>query len=201
VQQANLVEVVPAYGYGPDFAATNALTNVLSSVLGGSKSSLTNSLLTNYLTSYLVSSLSGSGANYLPGYGTSYVAPVSYVLPDSAYVYPAYSSPLTSSYPMTCVYNDPYGGSGFDPSCAPVATQTYYTSATAYAPAQVQGVVVASTGSTLMVLGANGLNPILINDAPALDSGNAFNGQPRVGRLVDAIGFYQGNTFVATALE
>ena len=51
-----------------------------------------------------------------------------------------------------------------------------------------------------MVLGANGLNPILVNDAPALASGNAF-AQPQLGRLVDAIGYYQGNTFVATALQ
>lgn len=168
----------PAYGYGPDYAATNALSNVLSSVLGGSKNSLTNSLLANYLASTLV-----------PANEPSYVTPV------------VYSSPLTYSYPMTCVYNDPYGGSSYDPSCAPVATQTYYTSPTAYAPAQVQGVVVASSGSSLMVLGANGLKPIVVNDAPALESGFALNGQPQVGRVISAYGFYQGNTFIATALQ
>ena len=192
----------PAYGYAPDYAASSALSNVLSSVLGGSQSSLTNSLLTNYLASYLVSSIGGSGSNYAPAYNAGYAAPIGYVSPDTSYAYPAtYSSPLAYNYPMTCVYNDPYGGSSYDPSCAPVATQTYYTSPTAYAPSQVQGVVVSSSGSSLMVLGANGLKPIIVNDAPALESGYAINGQPQVGRLISAYGFYQGNTFVATALQ
>ena len=52
-----------------------------------------------------------------------------------------------------------------------------------------------------MVLGANGLKPVLVNDAPALANGLAFSGQPAVGRLVNAYGFYDGNTFVATALQ
>ena len=52
-----------------------------------------------------------------------------------------------------------------------------------------------------MVLGANGLNPVLVNDGPALNSGLAFSGQPAVGHLVTAYGFYDGNTFVATSLQ
>ena len=185
----------------------STLSSVLSSVLGGSKSnSLANSLLTNYLSSYLLSSIAGGTQNYAPVYATNYMAPAGYVAPVTPvanYAYPAaYSSPLSYTYPMTCVYHDPYDGSSYyDPSCAPATTTTYYTSATPYAPAQVQGVVVGSSGSTLMVLGGNGLKPILVNDAPALQNGLAFSGQPAVGRLVNAYGFYQGDTFVATAIQ
>lgn len=187
----------PVYSYSQDYAnyaAANTLTNVVSSLLNGSGgSSLTHSLLTNYLTSYALSSMAGNTAAYAPVYANTYAVPVSYA--------PA-SSPLTYTYPMTCVYNDPYNGSSYyDPSCAPVATTTYYTAASAYAPAQVQGVVVGTSGSTLMVLGANGLKPVLVNDAPALANGLALSGQPAVGRLVTAYGFYDGNTFVATALQ
>ncbi len=199
---------VPGYGYSSGYAGANALTSVLATVLGGSKSdSLVNSLLTNFLASYLASSAPGYTANYVPAYGTSYASPVSYIASNASaatYTYPAtYSSPLSYTYPMTCVYNDPgdASGGGYDPSCAPMTTANYYTSATAYAPAQVQGVVVAASGSTLMVLGANGLKPIMVNDAPALQGGDAFNGQPSVGRVINAYGFYDGNTFVATALQ
>jgi hypothetical protein len=190
---------VPAYGYVPDYAyvpaysatpdytnyaVASTLSSLLSNVLGSHSNSLANSLLTNYLASYALSSLSGSS----PAQGDIYPA--------------AYTSPLSYAYPTTCVYSDPNTGSTYyDPSCAPAATQTYYTSASAYAPAQVQGVVVGTSGSTLMVLGSNGLNPVLVNDAPALQDGLAFSGQPAVGRLINAYGFYQGNTFVATALQ
>jgi hypothetical protein len=194
---------VTDYGYAPaysnsqdyaNYALASTLTGVVSSLLNGSNgSSLTHSLLTNYLTSYALSSLTGNGGAFTTAYPASYVAPVSYA---------PVASPLTYNYPMTCVYNDPYNGSSYyDPSCAPAATTTYYTSASAYAPAQVQGVVVGASGSTLMVLGANGLNPVLVNDGPALNSGLAFSGQPAVGHLVTAYGFYDGNTFVATSLQ
>jgi len=190
-------EYAPAYSYTQDYAnyaLANTLTNVVSTLLSGSNgSSLTHSLLTNYLTSYALSSIAGNSAGYAPVYANAYAAPVSYA--------PA-TSPLAYTYPMTCVYNDPYDGSSYyDPSCAPAATTTYFTSASPYAPAQVQGVVVGTSGSTLMVLGANGLKPVLVNDAPALANGLAFSGQPAVGRLVNAYGFYDGNTFVATALQ
>ena len=194
---------VTDYGYAPvysnsqdyaNYAMASTLSTVVSSLLNGSNgSSLTHSLLTNYLTSYALSSLAGNTPALTSVYPASYVAPASYA---------PVSSPLTYTYPMTCVYSDPYNGSSYyDPSCAPAATTTYYTSASAYAPAQVQGVVVGTSGSTLMVLGANGLKPVLVNDAPALANGLAYSGQPAVGRLVTAYGFYDGNTFVATALQ
>ena len=177
----------PVYAYTPDstnYAVASTLSTLLSNALGSRSNSLANSLLTNYLASYALSSLSGSPAVQ------TFAEPATVV------------SPLTYAYPTTCIYNDPNTGSSFyDPSCAPVTTTTYYTSATAFAPAQVQGVVVGRTGSTLMVLGSNGLNPVLVNDAPALQNGLAFTGQPAVGRLVTAYGFYDGNTFVATALQ
>jgi hypothetical protein len=71
----------------------------------------------------------------------------------------------------------------------------------AYAPQQVQGLVVAKSGSMLMLLGANGMQPIFVNAAPALDNGFALNGPVAVGQFVDAVGFYNGDTFMATAVE
>ncbi len=191
------------YGYAPaysnsqnyaNYAMASTLTSVVSSLLNGSKSgSLTNSLLTNYLTSYALSSLGGNTPAFASVYPASYAVPASYA---------PVTSPLNYAYPMTCVSNDPYTGSTYyDPSCAPAPTTTYYTSASAYAPAQVQGVVVGTSGSTLMVLGSNGLKPILVNDTPALSNGLAYSGQPAVGQLVTAYGFYEGNSFVATALQ
>jgi hypothetical protein len=187
----------PVYSYGQNYAndaLASTLAGVVTGLLSGSNgSSLTHSLLTNYLTSYALSSLGGNATGFAPVYTPSYVAPASFA---------PVVSPLTYTYPMTCVYNDPYDGSSYyDPSCAPAATTTYYTSASAYAPAQVQGVVVGATGSTLMVLGSNGLKPVLVNDAPALSNGLAFGGQPAAGRLITAYGFYDGNTFVATTLQ
>src|SRR5581483_6702899 len=185
---------VPAYSYTPDFtnyAVASTLSSLLSNVLGSNSSSggsLVKSLLTNYLASYALSSLSG----YSPAYTSPYVMPAyTPITSVSSYAYPAsYASPLSYTYPTTCVYNDPNtGASYYDPSCAPAATQTYYTAATPYAPAQVQGVVVGTSGSTLMVLGSNGLNPVLVNDAPALQDGLALSGQPAVGRLISAYGF------------
>ncbi|HEX5273926.1 MAG TPA: hypothetical protein VFW34_01465 [Candidatus Rubrimentiphilum sp.] len=187
----------PVYSYGQNTAndaLASTLAGVVTGLLSGSNgSSLTHSLLTNYLTSYALSSLGGNTTGFAPVYAPSYVAPAAFA---------PIASPLTYTYPMTCVYHDPYDGSSYyDPSCAPAAATTYYTSASAYAPAQVQGVVVGTSGSTLMVLGSNGMKPVLVNDAAALSNGLAFSGQPAAGRLVTAYGFYDGNTFVATALQ
>jgi hypothetical protein len=53
----------------------------------------------------------------------------------------------------------------------------------------------------LMVLGANGMQPIFVNAAPALQNGYALNGPVAVGQVIDAIGYYNGDQFIATALE
>jgi len=90
-------------------------------------------------------------------------------------------------------YNS-YGYNGYGPQFAS------YGNAGMYAPQQIQGLVVAKTGSMLMVLGGNGLSPIFVNDTPALQSGYAMNGPVAVGQVINAYGYYQGNTFVATAL-
>jgi hypothetical protein len=82
--------------------------------------------------------------------------------------------------------------------CAAPQTAGYYGSP--YAPQQVQGLVVAKTGSILMVLGANGLKPIIVDAGPAMQGGYAVNGPVAVGQVIDAYGYYTGNTFMATAL-
>jgi hypothetical protein len=65
---------------------------------------------------------------------------------------------------------------------------------------QVQGLVVAKTGSMLMVLTGNGMNPIFVNASPAFQNGYSVNGPVAVGQVIDAYGFYNGDTFVATAV-
>jgi hypothetical protein len=63
----------------------------------------------------------------------------------------------------------------------------------------VQGVVIGRSGDTLMLLGANG-TPTFVYAAPALQSGYTVNGPIQAGQIVDAYGYYNGSTFVATAL-
>jgi len=110
-----------------------------------------------------------------------------------------------NNYPYNGGYgNYPYnGGYGNDPYGGNYNNYPYnggYGGNGAYAPQQIQGVVVAKTGTTLMVLGANGLKPIFVNEAPALQSGYAVNGPVTVGQVIDAYGFWNGNMFLATAL-
>ncbi|HZT13568.1 MAG TPA: hypothetical protein VFA29_12225 [Candidatus Baltobacteraceae bacterium] len=97
-----------------------------------------------------------------------------------------------------------------DGTCAPVSTYgangygapygTYGAYGLPLGQQQVQGVVVGRSGSMLMVLGGNGLNPIVVDAAPALQNGYAMNGPIASGQVVDAFGYYNGNVFVATAL-
>jgi hypothetical protein len=69
------------------------------------------------------------------------------------------------------------------------------------APQQLQGVVVAKTGTMLMVLAGNGFSPVFVDTTPALQNGFALNGAVAVGQVVSAFGYYNGNVFEATALE
>jgi hypothetical protein len=39
-----------------------------------------------------------------------------------------------------------------------------------------------------------------VNEQPAMQNGYAVNGPVAVGQVVDAYGYYSGDTFVATAL-
>lgn len=89
-------------------------------------------------------------------------------------------------------YGSPYGNyGGFNPFGGNYAM---------YGLQQVQGIVVAKTGPLLMVLGTNGLKPIIVNDSFAQQNGYTMNGPITTGQVIDAYGFYNGNTFVATAL-
>jgi hypothetical protein len=100
--------------------------------------------------------------------------------------------------------NYPYGNYPYGSTPYPYGPGSYPYSAAAgyglYAPQQIQGVVVAKTGTTLMVLSANGFKPIFVNESPALQNGFAVNGPVAVGQVIDAYGFYNGDMFVATAL-
>jgi len=86
---------------------------------------------------------------------------------------------------------------GYNPYAGQYASYGNYGT---YAPQQIQGLVVAKTGSMLMVLGGNGLNPVFVNDSLATQNGYAMNGPVAVGQIVNAYGYYSGDTFVATAL-
>lgn len=128
----------------------------------------------------------------------------------------AYSQPYDNNYSQpyyansspydNCMWSDNDGDE--NTYCAAGQTAGYYGSpygysggyGSMYAPQQVQGLVVAKTGSILMVLGANGLKPIVVDAASALQNGYAVNGPVAVGQVIDAYGYYTGNTFMATAL-
>jgi hypothetical protein len=69
---------------------------------------------------------------------------------------------------------------------------------TPYYNAQIQGVVVAATGPTMLLLTPS-LQPVFVNISPAEQFGSVQAGL-RPGTFVDAYGYYNGNTFVATAV-
>jgi hypothetical protein len=133
---------------------------------------------------------------YNPGYG-SYNG-----YPYSGYPYNPYGSYGANPYGYgdqtpydNCMWNDPSeGGDGY------CGADSGYGFASGYQLARVQGVVVAKSGSMLLLLGENGLSPIFVNEAPALQNGFAQAGSIGIGQIVDAYGFYNGNEFVATAL-
>ena len=110
-------------------------------------------------------------------YGNGYCAPIQAASYNS---YPNYG------------YTDPYANYG-----APYGGYGNYG---AYGLQQVQGIVIAKTGSMLMLLDTNGMKPVIVNDQFAQQSGYQMNGPVAAGQVIDAYGFYNGNTFVATAL-
>jgi hypothetical protein len=196
-----------------------ALLPALLSVLTGNSSSFNSSDLASVA---LTAALSGNGGNCYaynqpyysqpyysqPYYSQSaYYAPVSYAEPISYAVAQAVPTYYTPQYAYA---NTPYDNCMWtdedndDQDCA-VSPNAYgynsYATPYAYAPytpQQVQGVVVGQSGNMLMVLGANG-KPTFVYDAPALQSGYT-NGPISNGSIVDAYGYYSGNTFVATAI-
>lgn len=63
----------------------------------------------------------------------------------------------------------------------------------------LQGVVVANQGSSLLVMTSN-LKPVIVDAGFANQNGGGI-GNVAPGTMIEAVGFYQGNTFVATALN
>jgi len=216
----------PQYGYAPQYQyayapamycngnSSTALYAALLPAVVGMLAGNGNSFNSNDLTQVaLAAALGGNGcqayspsAYYAPSayaepvnYG--YVAPVSYTVPVTyavAQTAPVYAAPVNYATPYdNCLLGDEDG----DEFCAPANNYAYgnYSMYGAYAPQQVQGVIVGRSGDMLMVLTANG-TPTFVYAAPALQSGYTINGPIQPGQIVDAYGYYSGNTFVATAL-
>jgi|GEM_PF-2363830 len=210
----------PNYGYSPYGYPTTSGGSILSDLLLGAVISYalpallgqngngTSSLLSGLLTTGLVAGLGGNGYGYNPYGYNPYAYSNPYAYNPSAYNPYAYTSgyaPTYSTYnPDEYAYN-PYSDNSYN---AYPAQYSAYAVQPAYAPygtplatAQVQGVIMASSGSTLMVIGQNGVTPILINATPAIQNGYT-NGPLVPGRVISAYGYYQPgtNTFIATAL-
>jgi len=124
-------------------------------------------------------------------------------LPDASsfYGYAGYPSNYGNMYGYGTPYgynnygSNPYGyNNGYYP--APAA---YYNGG--YAPQQLQGVVIAQNGNSLMLAGPNG-QPVLVDITQALQQGTANTAMLHMGAPVDAIGYFNGNSsFVATAIQ
>jgi hypothetical protein len=212
------------YGYAPQYQyayappmycngdSSSALYAALIPAVLGMLSGNGNSLNSNDLASIALSAATGANgcAAYPPAYdGSGYTAPLDYGAPIS------YAAPVPVRYAVTQAapivsvtpqYTTPYdtclaGDEDGDESCAPVTGYNYanYSAYGPYTPQQVQGVVIGRSGDTLMLLGANG-TPTFVYAAPALQSGYTVNGPIQAGQIVDAYGYYNGSTFVATAL-
>lgn len=134
----------------------------------------------------------GVPVNY--GYTQTYAVPVS-----------SYSAPYPTTYTTpyhNCLYSsDEDGDENGCATSSPYMNNGYnsYSSYAPYTPQQVQGIVVARSGDMLMVMGSGG-TPTFVYAAPALQSGYTVNGPIAPGQIVDAYGYYNGNTFIATAL-
>lgn len=149
--------------------------------------------------------LAGSGNGFSSGGLTSLALTAatggndcSAYVPSTSYAQPLYATPASYASPYgNCLAGDEDG----DESCVPANGYAYgnYSAYGAYTPQQVQGVVIGRTGDVLMVLGTNG-TPTFVYAAPALQSGFTMNGPIAPGQIIDAYGYYSGNTFIATAL-
>lgn len=200
----------PQYGYAyapPMYCNGNSSTALYAALLpavvgliSGNASSLNSSDAASLAFTAAATAGSGSCAAYAPTYYSSpvnysYAAPVSYAVPIPV---TTYATPYD-----TCMYSNDEDGDEND-GCAASTPYMYngyssYSPYGAYTPQQVQGVVVARSGDTLMVLTSNG-TPTFVYAAPALQSGFTVNGPIAPGQIVDAYGYYSGNTFIATAL-
>jgi hypothetical protein len=204
------------YGYSPQYQyayappmycsgnSSSALYAALLPAVVGVLTGNSSGLSSNDLSSLALAAATGGNdcGTYAPGYSSQ-----PYYSQPSYYAQPAYYAAPVNYAPASPVnYATPYdnclaGDEDGDESCAPATDYTYgnYSAYGAYTPQQIQGVVIGRTGDLLMVLGANG-TPTMVYAAPALQSGHTVNGPIAPGQIIDAYGYYNGNTFVATAL-
>ncbi len=68
-----------------------------------------------------------------------------------------------------------------------------------YAPQQLTGLVVSNSGSQMTVMTSN-FTPVVVDDAPAYQMGYAPS-NVAVGSTINAVGYYNGNTFEATSIQ
>ena len=211
------------YGYAPaaycNGNSSSLLYAALLPTLIGALSGNGSSFNTSDLASIALTAAAGGGScGYYgqpsygqPTYGQPYYGQPAYSAPQVSYGYtpPAYySQPVYYSQPYgtpydSCMWSDNDG----DESCAPVNGYNAYAPGAygnsfgngMYAPQQLQGVIIGRTGNMLMVLGQGG-TPTYVYAAPALQSGFAMNGPVAPGQIIDAYGYYSGNTFIATAI-
>lgn len=191
----------PVYCNGNSSAALYAaLIPTVIGLLSGNGSSLNSSSLA---TTALTAAAGGNDcATYAPAtyYTPAYAAPV-YAAP--AYYAPPVNYGNTYATPYdNCLYSDDQDGD--ENGCATSSSYMYnsysnYSPYGAYTPQQVRGIVVARSGDTLMVMGSGG-TPTFVYAAPAMQSGFTVNGPIQPGQFIDAYGYYNGNTFIATAL-
>ena len=196
----------PQYCYAPSSTLYTALLpTVLGALTGGQQMNATD--LAAVAASALASGSYGNSCTAYPpaGYAPSY--PVNYAPSYPAPVSYAPSYPVTyatTAYPTSGYgYGTPYDNCVWTDSgtCAPVQpAYSSYGPYGAYAPQQVQGLVIGKTGNMLMVVGANGSSPTFVDASAAMQNGYTVNGPVAVGQVIDAYGFYNGNTFYATTL-
>ncbi|HET9097504.1 MAG TPA: hypothetical protein VFN37_12635 [Candidatus Baltobacteraceae bacterium] len=196
----------PQYGYAyapPVYCSGNSSTALYAALIPtviGLLSGDGGNLNSSSLASAALTAAAGGNGCATPSY---YAAPVNYgyAAPVSTYSAPYYNNTYATPYD-NCLNSDDQDGD--ENGCATSSPYTYdsysnYSPYSAYTPQQVQGIVIARSGDTLMVLGSGG-TPTFVYAAPAMQSGFTVNGPIQPGQFVDAYGYYNGNTFIATAL-
>lgn len=153
-----------------------------------------------------------------------YVPVTNYQLYQPQYAYPAqYSYPAQyGGYPAQYTYPTQYGygtypqqyGYGTYPSqysygaypsqygyggSVPFGLGSYLGGANPLGNSELQGVVVANSGDSLVVLTPD-MRPVFVNIAPAQQLGYT-NGSLQTGSIVQAYGYSSGSQFIATAIN
>jgi hypothetical protein len=195
-----------AYGYAPPVYCNGnsssllyaALLPALASMLTGNGTSFNASDLASIA---LTAAAGGGSCGYVPA---GYYTQPAYYAPPAYSTQPAYYAPPVGSAYDSCMWSDNDG----DEACAPAGAYNAYAPYNGYGntgmygtytPQQVQGVVVGRSGDMLMVLGSSG-TPTFVYAAPAFRNGFTMNGPIAPGQIIDAYGYYSGNTFIATAI-